>query len=141
MILKNLIEAAADKIGSRYKVAQHLGVSPNRVNDWYHQRQVCQPADQARIADLAGEDAIETLIEATIEQHEGTPRGEQLRAALKKRIGQLGAESGSVAVGVMALLAGGSWLSILFNIPRCIESKLSIKVNTGFTSDGLAKLG
>lgn len=141
MPLQKLIERAAEKTGSRYQIAKQLGVSANLVNDWYKGRVPCQPADQARIADLAGENAVDALVEATLEKHEGTPRGEQLKAALKKWSAQAGAVSGSGLAGVLVTLGVGRLVSLLADIPRCIKSKAGIHENTGFTGDELADLG
>lgn len=135
MKLEKLIDQAAEKLGSRYKVAQYLGVSPNLVNDWYKGRVPCQPADQARIADISGENAQQVLIEATIARHEGTPRGEQLKSALRKWTHQLTTIEKSAAVPVLAILAVGKVVSLLLDLPRSIE------MNTGLTGDELADLG
>lgn len=117
MTVQTLIDKAAGKVGSKYKLAQMLEVSPNRVNDWAKGRQPCSPADRARIASFAGEDAAQELIRATLEATEGTTRGDQLRAALGKLLLQTGE-------GLHIALAGIITASVslmIFDLPRCIH--------------------
>lgn len=83
MSVVSLIDKATQTVGSRYKLAKKLDVSANRVNDWYHKRVTCSPADMARIAHAANmstDAALETLVEYTIQAHEGTERGDQLKS-------------------------------------------------------------
>lgn len=82
MSVQTLIDTAAVMLGSKYKVAQALGVAHTRLYDWYSGRSACTPEDQARIAAIGGQDAQDALVRAVIERHEGTLKGEQLKAAL-----------------------------------------------------------
>lgn len=82
MLVFSLIDSAVEVVGTRYKLAKILGVSANRVNDWYASRVTCSPADQTRItalAKLSTKRSLETLVESTICAHEGTQRGEDLK--------------------------------------------------------------
>lgn len=116
MTVKTLIDKAAEKVGSRYKLAQILGVSPSHVYDWAKGTKTCSPPDRARIASFAGEDPAQELIRATLEATEGTTRGDQLRAALGKLLLQTGE-------GLHIALAGIITASVslmIFDVPRCI---------------------
>ena len=84
MLVKTLIDNAAQIVGTRYKLAQTLGVSPSLVYDWEEGRKSCSPADRARLAAIAGGDAVGELISSTIEHARGTLRGEQLEVALRR---------------------------------------------------------
>lgn len=57
--LNEVIQAAADRAGSSKALAEMLGVSPQRVNDWKHGHRPCPIHSQAQIAELAGIDAKE----------------------------------------------------------------------------------
>lgn len=116
MTVKTLIDKAAEKVGSRYKLAQKLDVSANQVNDWAHGRKSCSPADRARIASFAGEDAAQELIRATLEATEGTTRGEQLRAALGKLLRQTGEGLHIALAGIIT----ASVTLMVIDVPRCI---------------------
>lgn len=98
--VKILIDKAAEKCGTRYKLAQALGVMPGQVYDWEEGRKTCSPADRARIAAFAGEDAVQELVRATLENARGDLRREQLEAALGKSLRAIG---GAVAIVVLAV--------------------------------------
>jgi DNA-binding transcriptional regulator YdaS (Cro superfamily) len=128
LTIKTLIDKAAKQVQTRYKLAQALGVTPGQVYDWQTGRKPCSPADQARIAAIANEDPIQQLVRATLEQTEGTLRGEQLKTALGKWLPQTGAGSVSgLFVAAMAALgmalSGDSALDLL----RCIKRSKSIR--------------
>ena len=99
MSVKDLIDKAAEKCGSRYKLAQHLGVTAAQVYDWETGRKPCSPADQARIAGFAGEDAVQQLVRATLEQ----ARGETRKAQLEQLLGKFSRATGAVLLTVVAL--------------------------------------
>lgn len=87
MLVFSLIDSAVTVVGTRYKLAKLMGVSANRVNDWYAARVTCSPADQTRItalANLSTTKSLETLVESTIQAHEGTQRGEHLKEIFQK---------------------------------------------------------
>lgn len=116
MSVQTLIDKAAQKVGSRYKLAKALGVSPSQIYDWDDGRKPCSPADRARLAGFAQEDAVQELVRATLEATEGTLRGEQLKKVLGKLSPQTGAALHGLVLGVISLISG----MILFDIPRCI---------------------
>jgi DNA-binding transcriptional regulator YdaS (Cro superfamily) len=122
MTLKTLIDKAAKQVQTRYKLAQALGVTPAQVYNWQTGAKPCSPADQARIAAIANEDPMQQLVRATLEQTEGTLRGEQLRAALGKYVHQTGAASvfGMLAAAMTALGMASSGASVL-DLLRCIK--------------------
>ena len=116
MTVKTLIDKAAEKVGNRHKLAKHLGCTVSQVYDWHAGTKRCNPADRARLADLAGEDGLQELVRATLEETEGTTRGEQLKSVLGKSSRQIGAALNTGLVGVALLTFG----MIGFDLPRCI---------------------
>ena len=73
-----LLEQGAEKCGNYSRLAEVLGVSRMLVSQWKSGAKPCPPEDQARIADLVGLDPVEALVNAHIERHAGTPKGEAL---------------------------------------------------------------
>lgn len=108
MSVKTLIDKAAQRVGTRYKVAKALGVTPAQVYDWEEERKSCSPEDRARIAALANEDALQELVRGVLEKHEGTLRGKQLEQLLGKLLRQ----TGGVLHTVVALVASLTFLMI-----------------------------
>lgn len=121
MTVKTLIDKAAEKVGNPYKLAKALGVTSSQIYDWRDERKPCSPADRARIAAFAGEDAVQELVRATLEKTEGTLRGEQLRAVLGKWLHQTGAVLNSVVV----VIAGSTVGMLMLDLPRCINCKMN----------------
>lgn len=105
MAVQELIDKAANRVGSRNKLAKELGVQSSQVYDWYDGRKPCSPADRARIAAFAGEDAVQELVRATLE----TARGEVRRKQLEQVLGKL-----SRAIGVVAVIASLVLASLSF---------------------------
>lgn len=67
MQVPELIERAAKVTGSDYALAKTLGVTRQNVSGWKHAARAC-PADvRARMAELAGLDPMEALVEAIAE--------------------------------------------------------------------------
>jgi len=117
MSVQSLIDKAAKKVGNRNKLAQLLAITRSQIYDWDKGTKRCSPADRARLADLAGEDGLQELVRATLEETAGTTRGEQLKSVLGKSSRQIGAALNTVVVGVISLTLGAS----LFDLPRCIK--------------------
>ena len=99
-ILGELIERAATECGNKTALAEQLGVSPQRINDWRTGYQPCPPEEVALIADIAGLPAEEWLARATAAKFEGTAKGERL----KKAFGRF--SRSTVAAGLMSLGLG-----------------------------------
>jgi len=118
MTVKTLIDKAAEKVGNRHKLAKILNCAISQIYDWHAGTKRCSPADRARLADLAGEDALQELVRATLEETAGTTRGDQLESVLGKSSRQIGAALNTVIVGVMLMTSG----LIAFDLPRCIKS-------------------
>lgn len=80
----SLLDAAREKTGSDYKTAKLLGITPQQISDWRHEREKGrpQPEDYALIAAVAGLDAEEALIRAVLAKHANKPKGERLLSAL-----------------------------------------------------------
>lgn len=78
-----LIEKAGRIEGNKKKLAVKMGIAQTVLSDWKMGRKKCGPADRARLAFFAEEDAIKELVKATIEQATGTLKGEQLARALR----------------------------------------------------------
>jgi DNA-binding transcriptional regulator YdaS (Cro superfamily) len=121
--LKTLIDKAARMVGNRCQLAKELGVSPAQVYNWQTGKKPCSPADRARLADFAKEDAVQELVRATMEATEGTKRGDQLRAVLGKWLAQTGAVTGSKAGALMALILGMASSAANTDLLRCIKRR------------------
>ena len=106
--LNNLIDMAKSIAGSDYKVAKLLNVSPQAVSNWRHGAKPCPAADIALIASIAGLNAEEWLIRATIQKHEGTEKGDRLMKVLGKALlatGATVASAGANATVISGMMA------------------------------------
>lgn len=83
--LNLLIDKASLIAGSDYKLAQKIGVAQPVVPMWRSGARTCSPADRAILAGIAGENAADELIKATLERENGTRRGVLLGELLGKR--------------------------------------------------------
>ena len=116
MSVQTLIDKAAEKVGNRHKLAKILQCTVSQVYDWRTGTKRCSPADRARLADLAGDDALQELVRATLEDTAGTPRGDQLKSVLGKLLRQTGEGLHTAAVLVFSVTLGIGFI----DIPRCI---------------------
>jgi len=114
--LISLIKKAAAIVGSEYKLAKELGIPQQHISNWKTGNRTCTPADRARLAGFAKEDAVQELVRATIESAKGAKR-EQLQALLGKWLRQTGAATSSAVLLLASLTLGGAMMS---DIPRCI---------------------
>jgi hypothetical protein len=121
--LAKLIEKATAKAGSITKLANQLDEPQPNVSAWKAGRRTCTPADRARIADIAQEDAVQELVRATMEATAGTKRGDQLKAVLGKWLAQTGAATGSKAGALMALIVGMASSAANTDLLRCIKRR------------------
>lgn len=80
-----LIEEAGLIAGSEYKLAKRMGIPQTMLTDWKAGRRACSPADRAILAGIAGQDAKDELVRATLEREEGTRRGLLLGSFWAKR--------------------------------------------------------
>lgn len=101
--LNTLIDAAAKRAGSDYKLAQQLGQTRQRISNWRHGAQTCPPEDQALMAAVAGFDPMAQLARAVVAKHEGKAKGDLLMKVLGK---------GLAATGGMVVSAGASAMEI-----------------------------
>ncbi len=83
MQLEKLIDAAAAIAGSQSKLARILETDANIVTAWKTGRRTCSAEDRALLADVAGVDPIQEVIEALLERVEGKPKAERLRTVLR----------------------------------------------------------
>lgn len=118
--VQTLIDNAVKVVGSKSKLARELGVSPQRINDWFAGICTCSPEDRARVAAFAHEDAVQELVRATLEKHEGTLRGDQLRQVLGKWLQATGGAGRIVGPSIVSLIC----FMTVINIPRCIKRKV-----------------
>lgn len=63
-----LIIEAAGRLGSEYKLAQHLGITSQELSGMKHGRRACPVDVQTVMAAIAGKDAVATLVEATADR-------------------------------------------------------------------------
>lgn len=103
--LNKLIDLAASIVGSDYKLAQHLGIPRQHVSNWRHGKKTATPADQALLAYTAGLDPLVTLARATVEQHEGKAKGDQLMKALGKALLATGGVMASAGASAAAIFS------------------------------------
>lgn len=82
--ITDLISRASHIVGSDYALATQLDVPRQMISGWKKGARPCPPEDQARIAEIAGFDPMEALVNAHIERHAGTPKGEALCRTLGK---------------------------------------------------------
>jgi hypothetical protein len=99
----DLMDKAAAMAGSDYKIAKSIGVTPQVVSDWRHQRRNPQPEDIALLAGLAGLNAEQWAMRALIEKHEGTAKGDRLYKALGKALLATGATVASVGANATVI--------------------------------------
>lgn len=88
-----LIESAKLIAGNEQKLAAKLGIPQSHISNWKAGTRKCSPADQAILAGIAGQDAKEELVRATLEREEGTRRGVLLGELLGKKAAQVIEES------------------------------------------------
>jgi DNA-binding transcriptional regulator YdaS (Cro superfamily) len=106
MSVQTLIDKAAERVGNPHKLAKALGVASSKVYDWRDGRAPCSPADRARLAGFAGEDAVQELVRATLETARGDVRKDQLQKLLGKSLRAIGVALGSVMLGLTSLTSG-----------------------------------
>lgn len=114
-ILRELIDRAAKKCGSKTKLAEVVGVTPQRINDWRSGIRDCPPEDVALIAYEAGMPAEEWLVRATLWKHREKPKGEKL----EKILGKWSASTAGATVGSL-LLGAGVLSQVLADVRQCI---------------------
>lgn len=103
--LDTLIDKASKSCGSSYKLAQRIGVSPQTVSDWKHERKPCPVADQVLMAHVAGLESEIWAVRAIVAQYEGTPKGAMLSRALGKALAATGAALVSSGVNALPILS------------------------------------
>lgn len=118
MSVKALVDKAAEKVGNPHKLAKALGVASSKVYDWRDGRSPCSPADRARLAGFAGEDAVQELVRATLETARGEIRKEQLHRLLSKSSQAIGAALGCAMLVLTSLTSSSAEAASCFI--RCI---------------------
>lgn len=98
-----LIQQAAQRVGSEYKLAKVLGIPQHHISEWKSGDRNCVPADRARLAGLAGEDAVLELVRATLEQSKGK-RAEQLRTLMGNALPRIGGAAVTVLLALGSLI-------------------------------------
>ena len=115
-----LIDKAAEVCGGQNALAKRLGFSKGTLSDMRHGRKAISPATAAELADIAGEDARQAVIDAVIEGARGTRREGVLREILGKALaaGVAGAlvfsysGDSKAAMEIRAMKPDGALLSI-----------------------------
>lgn len=103
-----LMDKAKAIAGSDYKLAKLVATTPQKISDWRHGRQKCPPERMAVMAEIAGFDAVQTLLRATVENYEGTEFGDRLMRVLGKALlatGGVIASAGANAAAIYSLTA------------------------------------
>lgn len=96
--LNLLIDKAKLIAESDYKLAKMMGVAQPVIPMWRSGKRTCSPADRAILAGIAGDDAVQELVKATLEKEKGTRRGALLGELLGQRAEQVIEESQAAAV-------------------------------------------
>ena len=108
-----LMDKAVAMAGSDYKVAKAIGVTPQVVSDWRHERRNAQPEDIALLAGLAGLNAEQWAMRALVEKHEGTAKGDRLMKVLGKALLATGATVASAGASAAAIFGSTAAPDIL----------------------------
>lgn len=126
--LNFLIEKAASIVGSEYKLAKKMEIPQQNISSWKSGAKTCPPAARAVLAGIAGEDAVQELISATLEREEGTKRGALLGELLGQRAGRVIEESQAAAVAGLSPshAALEAVLQVLDESPKEQEAKAAI---------------
>jgi hypothetical protein len=103
-----LIDTCKSITGSHAGTAKVLGIPREHVAMWRSGARTCTPEDQALLAGIAGFDPQATLIRATVQKHEGKPKGDLLMKVLGKP---------SLAIGAALVSAGANAHQIFSAIP------------------------
>jgi transcriptional regulator with XRE-family HTH domain len=78
----SLIDAAAEKMGSRYKLAMKLGESQSFLSQVEHGKKRMPPSLAARLAVIAGVDARRAAMDALVSQEKDHEKAVALALAL-----------------------------------------------------------
>lgn len=116
--VKALVDRAALRVGNPHKLADEMGIASSTMYDWIAGRQKPSPADRARLAGFAGEDAVQELVRATLETAKGDRRREQLQQVLGKLSQATGAVLNIAGLGLASLVSLAMWSD--FNSIRCV---------------------
>lgn len=90
-ILDELIERAAKECGTKTALAEKMGISAQRLNDWRTGYRPCPPEQVAILADIAGLVAEEWLVRATLYHAREKPYYQRLEQAVGKWLPRTGA--------------------------------------------------
>jgi len=119
--LNALIDKAAEKAGSDYKLAAMLGMQRQKISNMRHGRMTATPEDQALFASVAGLNAIEVLARAMVQKHEGTPKGDRLMRALGKGLLATGAAVATAGANAAAIFSSIHPAKTVVDLIRCIK--------------------
>jgi len=126
--LNLLIDKAKLIAESDYKLAKIMGVAQPVIPMWRSGKRTCSPADRAILAGIAGDDAIQELVKATLEREKGTRRGALLGELLGQRAGRVIEESQAASDAGLspAHAALAAVAQVLDESPREQEAKAGI---------------
>jgi hypothetical protein len=126
--LNLLIDRAKLIAESDYKLAKMMGVAQPVIPMWRSGKRTCSPADRAILAGIAGDDAVQELVKATLEKEKGTRRGALLGELLGHRAGRVIEESQAAAVDGLspAHAALTAIAQVLDESPKEREAKATI---------------
>lgn len=118
--VSSLIDQAAAKAGSRYKLARMIGRSDAELAQWRKGIRACPIPAQALMAEVAGLEATEVALYALIESEKDPQRKEALARVLGKGLLH------TIAAASSAIFASGIWGSDAYAagsgyLIRCIE--------------------
>lgn len=108
---QTLIDKASKNCGSDAALARKMGIYPADVSNLRAGKRALSPELAAEIAEIAGEDARQAVIDAVIERNLGTKKG----SVLKEILGKVLAAGG---VAVLAFFYSGDSISAMKSIAK-----------------------
>lgn len=120
----SLIDRAAKVCGGYTALANRMGIPVQNISLMKAGKRTISPATAAELADIAGEDAREAVIDAVIESAKGTRREGALRAILGK----------GLAAGVTVMLAfsyNGDSIAAMDSVAKTSDSLYIVSTKIG----------
>lgn len=84
--VKTLIDTASKVCGSQSALSNRLGIQKSQMSEMRTGSRSIAPEVAILIADVAGANVTDAALAAIIENSDGTPRGEQIKAIIGKAL-------------------------------------------------------
>jgi DNA-binding transcriptional regulator YdaS (Cro superfamily) len=116
---ETLIDKASKRCGSDAALARKMGIYPADVSNLRAGKRPLSPELAAEIAEIAGEDARQAVIDAVIERNEGSKKGHILKEILGKVL----------AGGAAAVLVFSSSVDSIYAMETIAKINLTVDNN------------